>query len=274
MSSEIKYFKIHPAIGVTRIANNEDYFEFFEAFQTNFSPASDFMSPGGAGDPQQGKMRLKRQAVKFTVFAYGEDDNLLGKLAEVMPGAETEWTAKLGNRKLYNYSEKKGGVQIDQITSEGTVSGNSSIDLQGTDPFDSSNSVYMGTMKGDGTYIPPKGGVIRKTPQSKIDRYPANASGNLECSDTSCDGSISAQISADGVILDIPVISAWVIATPSQHALTLTPVTAQEMQDNFGSFDPFNNNHNTNWIKSTQNLLNISGKMSLLALPPYFEPSM
>ena len=256
-----KYFKIHPAIGITRIANNDDFFEFYDANASSFSPAQDYMSGGGAGDPEPGKQRLKRQAVKFTVYAYGEENELLGPIEEVLPDAKVIWTAKVANRKLYNYSQKRGGVTINEITAEGTAMPGEHVDLNGTNPFDSTKTVNLGSISGDGLYVPPKGGVVRKTPDSKIDPYPANQTGNLECSDTSCDGSISAKIMMGGSEMDQPVIPAWVLATPGQHALTLTPVAAQAMQDNFGSFDPFNNNQNRDWIKSTKNLLNILGEI-------------
>lgn len=261
-ANDIKYFKIHPAIGVTRIANNDDYFEFYEAFQNNYSPASDYMSAGGNNDPQPGKMRLKRQAVRFSLYAYDENDQPLGKVEDVLPDARVSWTANVGNRKLYNYSEKKGGETINTITAEGTAdSPDTQVELDGVNPFDSSKSVNLGSIDGTGLYIPPKGGVVRKNNNSVIDPYPADANGTLECSDTTCDGAISATVSSNGEQLDLTVIPAWVVATPSQHALTLTPVVAQNMADNFGSFDPSNNNQNKNWVKATKAMLNITGEL-------------
>lgn len=260
--SDVKYFKIHPAIGVARIANNEDYFEFYEAHAKNFSPASDYMSGGGSSDPDIGKLRMKRQAVQFTVFAYGSDNQLIGKVKELFPDVQLSWKANVGNRKLRNYSEKKGGALISPITAEATAdSPGVHADLNGVSPWDSSTTVNLGTITGTGLFIPPKGGVTRKNSGSVIDRYPANQSGDLQCTDTSCDGQISATISENGAILDKPVIGAWVLATPSQHALTLTPVMAANMNDNFGSFDPQNNNANENWIHATKSLLQIQGSV-------------
>lgn len=254
-----KYFKIHPAIGVTRIANNHEHFEFFEGHAKNFSPAKDYMSHGGPDDPDPGKLRMKRQAVQFTVFAYGENDELLGKVNDIFPEAQIAWSASVGNRKLYNYSKKKGQGEIKFITAKATANHlDSHAELNGVSPWDSSKAINLGTITGKGLFIPPKGGVVRKKADSKIDLYPADAGGDLECCDTSCDGQISAVISNIGEFNVVPVISAWVIATPSKHALTLTPVIAEDMRKNLGSFDPANANQNANWLIATKSLLGIN----------------
>lgn len=259
--ANVKYLKIHPAIGVARLANNSDFFEFFEAKSRNFSPAEDFMSVGGANDLDSGKPRIKKQAVQFKIFAYDDSNNLLGEVKDVIPGARISWSASVGNRKLYNYSSRAGGTPIKPVTAQGTASNPGDIvALTGESPWDAGTPVNLGFIHGTGLFVPAHGGVTRKSATSPIDVYPANQGGQLETSDTTCDGTISAEIFDEaGNKVDVPIIAAWIVSAPAQHCLTLTPARAQEMADNFGSFKPANNNKNTGWVESTKTLLGISG---------------
>ena len=259
--SDVSYFKIHPAIGVARIANNDDYFEFFQANSQNFLPAEDYMSEGGSGDPEPGKLRLKRQAVQFTVYAYDENNDPIGTVDELFPDAQLKWTANVGNRKLFNYSEKKGGGIINPVSAEATAETPDAVeDLNGLNPWNDSEQIYLGSITGTGVFIPGKGGVTRENGEdSPIDHYPANQSGELQTTDTTCDGTISVEIINDGEEVSQSIIPAWVISAPGQHALSLTPVMAADMANNFGSFDPSNANNNKDWLKSTKNLLGIDG---------------
>lgn len=261
--ANVKYLKIHPAIGVARLANNTDFFEFFEAKARNFSPVADFMSAGGPNDPDPGKQRMKKQAVQFKVFAYDDTNQLLGEVKDVIPGARIAWSANVGNRKLFNYSSKRGGTPLNPITANGTASNPGDIvALDGVSPFGGGTVVNLGFMHGTGLFVPAHGGVTRKNAGSPIDPYPANQGGQLETSDTTCDGTIAAEVFDDaGNKVDVPVIAAWIVAAPAQHSMTLTPARAQEMADNFGSFKPANSNNNTGWVESTKTLLGIVGNI-------------
>ena len=86
-------FKIHPAIGVARLANNDDYYEFF-----------DYEEKRKAGQAQSltymtkrnGKHWIMRQAVQFKIFAYQSDGSELGELTEKIAnqlGLSATWTA-------------------------------------------------------------------------------------------------------------------------------------------------------------------------------------
>ena len=80
--------KIHPAIGVARVGDSPD--GFFVGPE----------SPGGAGSDgpyKDGAGRIKRQAARFRVFGYDDDDNLVQELTEA--DAEIRWTVQLANRK-------------------------------------------------------------------------------------------------------------------------------------------------------------------------------
>lgn len=259
--SDVSYFKIHPAIGVARIANNDDYFEFFKAHAQSFLPPEDYMSEGGPGDPDPGKLRIKRQAVQFKVFAYDGNNEPIGPVEELFPDVQMKWTAMVGNRKLFNYSEKKPGFDpINPINATASADQPDAVaDLNGKNPWDDSEHIYLGSITGTGLFIPGKGGVTREKPDSPIDRYPASQGGQLQTTDSTCDGVIAVEIVSDGQPVNQSVIPAWVISAPGQHALSLTPVMAAEMANNWGSFDPSNSNNNKNWLESTKSLLGISG---------------
>src|ERR1700692_4436925 len=84
--SDVVVFKVHPAIGVARLSANDDYFIF-------------------GSDPGSYKSNnlMKRQAVQFRVFAYGDNHVGLGELsADVMDALSITavWSAKVANRKI------------------------------------------------------------------------------------------------------------------------------------------------------------------------------
>src|SRR3954468_9656452 len=86
--SRIAYCAIHPAVGVARVGDSPD--EYF------LGPEQ----PDGAETPASYKDRagrVKRQAVRFRVFAYDESDAVLGELTA--DDAEIAWTVHLVNGK-------------------------------------------------------------------------------------------------------------------------------------------------------------------------------
>lgn len=262
--SEASYFKIHPAIGVARIANNEDYFEFFESFAKDFKPSEDYMSVGGPNDLNPGKKRIKRQAVQFSIYAYDQNDNVIGNVKDLCPLCEIHWTADVGNRKLFNYGEKRG-KQINPIQAKGTASRPQDItDLLGQNPWEPTKKINLGAISGTGLFIPAKGGVTREKANSKIDHYPANQDERandgtrikLECTDSTCDGEISAVILKEGVPMNQTILPAWIISAPPQHAIALTPTEAAA--GGSSPFNPRNANNNKDWVQSTKNLLGIT----------------
>ncbi|MCG7868788.1 MAG: LodA/GoxA family CTQ-dependent oxidase [Candidatus Thiodiazotropha taylori] len=262
IQDEIAYMKIHPAIGVARLANNTDYFEFFEAHAKGFSPPHEYMSDGERGDPKPGLDRLKRQAVKFKVFAYDSNNILLGELHELIPGAEVHWSAKVANRKLFNYTRKSPiQANLNSIEAQGTATSSTDlVPLNGQNPWDPTEEINLGSISGDGLFIPARGDVVRKDPNSTIDPFPADQSGYLQTTDSTCDGEIHAAVfDENGSPFVKDIISAWIVSAPSQHALTLTPAVAEEMNNNFGRFLPSNANQNKDWIKATKVLLGING---------------
>src|SRR5207249_2678928 len=88
--SDVVVFKIHPAIGVARVANNDDYYVFGQ------TPAN----------YKSGK-KMKRQAVQFRIFAYGDNHVGLGELTDAVMtslGITAVWSARMANRKIARLS--------------------------------------------------------------------------------------------------------------------------------------------------------------------------
>jgi len=264
---EIKYIKIHPAIGVARIANNEDYFEFFEAYNKNFKPASDYMSEGNSSkDIKSGFQRLKRQAVQFRAFAYGSDNKPIGEVKDILKDVKILWSAKVSNRKLLNYASRQH-LLLPAIAAEATTLG-PPVELNGIITWKNENitkTVNLGSITGRGLFIPAKGGLISKALNAHIDSYheDRNNIGKLQNTDTTCDGEISIKIlDTSNHEKKIPIVPAWVVSAPAQHCLTLTPARVAKMNEAGGEFEPYTSSRrNENWIENTKSLLSIEGEL-------------
>src|SRR5687768_4831598 len=91
--SDVAVFKIHPAIGCARLANNDEHYEFFdyeEKRQAGQAQSLTYMTP------RDGKHWMMRQAVRFRLFAYRADGRELGELTEDIMGrlgVSATWTA-------------------------------------------------------------------------------------------------------------------------------------------------------------------------------------
>jgi hypothetical protein len=77
----ITHIKIHPAIGVARVGNSPD--EFF------IGPERPWERPDPPGGFKDGQCRVKRQAARFRLFAYN-DDNTVQEITD--PVAEISCT--------------------------------------------------------------------------------------------------------------------------------------------------------------------------------------
>ena len=223
--SNVVAFKIHPAIGVARLANNNDYYEFFEseiqrkkwvntggAERGDNTPQPQYMSK-----EQDGRHWIKRQAVQFKIFAYDNAGKELGELTETIMEAlqiTSKWSAQIANRKLYNWS--KGKTDVVEAEAK-NVTGKDKARIEGNNPWRSEEKVWMGDLTGSGLFIPPKGGVYRKTakqipPYDRTSQYQDN--GIL---DTTSDGSIDVSLKGNGAD-KCTVIAACIVVAPQQHS--------------------------------------------------------
>src|SRR5262245_53220305 len=149
--SDVVVFKIHPAIGVARVANNDDYYVF-------------------GTDPSSYKSNklMKRQAVQLRIFAYGDSNVGLGELTpQVMAalGSTSVWCAKVGNRTI---ARRKGtpltGTAYVVSAAASSNDGNAGKLVGSLPQFAEGASIPLGQITGTGLFIPSKGGVYRKTP--------------------------------------------------------------------------------------------------------------
>jgi hypothetical protein len=248
--TDVAVFKIHPAIGCARFANNKDFYEFF-----------DYEAQRKAGQAQSLKYMslrdrkhwFKRQAVRFRVFAYRADGGELGELTQQIMGQlgiTATWTASVANRKLNVWS----GGQTPAVEAKASATGNERKPLEGKNPWHVGKVVRLGEIGGDGLFIPAKGGVYRKTAETTIPDYSAHESDNGVL-DTTCDGSISVKLAGAD---NIAVVPACVIVAPQDHSPDVGPERLNPMEND--------GNHNKDFVKRTRKLLGIPDNATLAGL--------
>jgi hypothetical protein len=242
--ADVAAFKIHPAIGCARLANNDDYYEFFE-----------YEEKRKAGQAQSlkymtlcnGKHWIMRQAVRFRIFAYRSDGGEIGELTdEIMErlGLRATWTASVANRKLNVWS----GGQTPVVEAQASATAGETKRLEGDNPW-RQGKVWLGEITGNGLFIPPKGGVYRKTQDNVIPPYGSHRSDNGVL-DTTCDGSISVSLAGAG---NLPIVPACVIVAPQDHSPDVNP-------------EQINNSRNLDFVKETRRLLNIPENAALVGV--------
>ncbi|MGO7860192.1 LodA/GoxA family CTQ-dependent oxidase [Rhizobium ruizarguesonis] len=234
--SDVSAFKIHPAIGCARLANNDDYYEFFDYHAVREAGRAQTLKYMSVHD---GKHWMKRQAVQFRIFAYGPDGGELGELTrEAMAGLgiTPTWTASVANRKLYVWS--RGATPA--VLAQASATGGETKILEGDNPW-RAGKVWLGHIRGDGLFIPPKGGVYRQTEDRVIPGYNGHASDN-GVMDTTSDGSISVVLAGAG---NLPVIPAAIIVAPQDHSPDVNP-------------EHIEGGTNRDFVKETRQLLGIA----------------
>jgi L-lysine epsilon oxidase C-terminal domain/L-Lysine epsilon oxidase N-terminal len=183
--SDVVVFKVHPAIGVARLSANDDYFIF-------------------GSDPGSYKSNnlMKRQAVQFRVFAYGDNHVGLGELsADVMDALNITavWSAKVANRKIANQLQEPLAGAPSAVSAEASSDAKGGR-LTGSLPgFDEGAAIPMGQITADGVFIPPKTGVFRKTAGEDVPGFPGSAT----VVDNTCDGMVTVNLVKDGKALDV-----------------------------------------------------------------------
>ena len=242
--ADVAAFKIHPAIGVARLANNDDHYEFFEQEKKRKAGQAKYMTV------RDGKHWMMRQAVRFRIFAYRADGTEIGELTEAIMGRlglRATWTASVANRKLNVWS----GGATPVVAAQASATAGETKRLEGDNPF-RQGKVWLGDIAGNGLFIPPKGGVYRKTESHIIPPY-GTANVNHEKDngvlDTTSDGSISVSLSGTA----LPIVPACVIVAPQDHSPDVGP-------------GQINNATNFDFVKETRNLLNIPGNATLVGV--------
>lgn len=232
--SDVAAFKVHPALGVARLANSDDYYEFFEYEKKRKAGHTvRYMSPQkNPLDPEEKTYQaVKRQAVQFRIFAYGESGQELGELSgDTMSrlGIKPTWNAEIANRKLNTWNK-----DAHVVTASGAATGDEKVRLDGRRPWPESSAnchakVWLGELTGSGLFIPPKGGVYRKDEGTKIPRHGHHRKDN-GFQDTTSDGAIGVHLSGAE---SVPLIPAAVLVAPQQHSPDVNPGDGLEVGNN------------------------------------------
>ena len=196
--SNVVVLKIYPAIGVARLSRNTDYYVFGK-------------------DPGNYKSNglMKRQAVQFRIYAYGENHAGLGELTpKVMSalGIQAVWSARVANRKIANQKDLPLSSTDFVIAAEASSDDANSGRLTGQLPgFDEGKDIAMGQITSDGLFIPPIARAFRKTKGQEI---PGMYS--TEITDNASDGSVTVKLTGRGQIPE--VLPACVVVCPQDFS--------------------------------------------------------
>lgn len=198
--NDVVVFKIHPAIGMARLSKNEDYYIFGQ-------------------DPGNYKSNglIKRQAVQFRIFAYGENHVGLGELTPELIedlGMTSNWSAKVGNRKIARLENTPLTGDNLVISAEASSDDDNEGQLTGSiDNFEEGSVIPMGQITADGVFIPPLSDVFRKKANEPVINFPARSK---TVADNTSDGSISVSLKKNGTSLD--VMPACVVVAPQDFS--------------------------------------------------------
>lgn len=224
---------VHPAIGIARLGNSEEFFVGPEVV----NPA-----PQAPGFYRDGAGALKRQAARFRLYGY----NAAGEIVrELTPGyADVHWRVHVANRKASWYQwvqamdipesaaievplrnkKVKGAARhaldIDpgERTIEGTGTSGSAYRFDGA--FQGT-PVYLGELRTDERgrllFLGGLGASASPTGEPIYDPLVENAFINAEgWYDDASDGPVTATVTIQG--RDIPVEPAWVVTAPPNYA--------------------------------------------------------
>jgi hypothetical protein len=230
--------RIHPAIGIARIGNSEEFFIGPEIPHATAPP------PGGYRDVKGG---LKRQAARFRVYGYDNAGNVIAELTA--SNAEILWTVHVANKKAAWYDfdaalDLPDAVSLQSARRNAAVQGEDREKLvidpgprslsgrkQKSRPLDTGKffgeTVYLGELQTDQEgrliFIGGKGKSGSPLPGYTLVTFANNPGWH----DDTSDGPVSATINIGG--RSIPVDSAWVVTAPPNYSPDL--VTPQTMYD-------------------------------------------
>ena len=162
-------------------------------------------------------------------------------------GIAATWTANVANRKLNVWSQG----QTPAVEAQASAAAGETKRLDGNNPWHQGKKVWLGEITGNGLFIPPKGGVYRKTENNNIPRYGKHEEDNGVL-DTTSDGSISVSLTGAN---NLPVVPACVIVAPQDHSPDVGPEHVNPTDSNA--------NHNKDFVKRTRKLLSIPQNATL-----------
>lgn len=228
-SNTIVKARIHPAIGVARVGNSEEWFIGPEVPDRAPYPEGGFKDEAG---------RLKRQAARFRVYGYDAQGRVVRELT--LDEADITWTVHVANKKAAWYQfdtaldipEAKPatlrnahftGEQRKQLVIDpGSRSISGRDQKGGSYRFDSGRflgePVYLGELRTDAQgHLVFLGGLGRSNSPFPSNTLTTFANNDGWHDDTS-DGPVSARVVLKGSTEELPVDPAWVITAPPNYA--------------------------------------------------------
>lgn len=224
-----KVYKIHPAIGVARLGNHPS--AYYIGPEAVGSPGTELDDSGTEGPPTGYKAdgRVKRQAARFRVFEYEqEQDGTLRLLGEVDAQAQVEWTVDLVNRKgalarTVGPAQPRNTGVTDR---EGLVIRNPHpVTVTGPSR---SGDVLQGQFLGEDVYLgeartDPQGRLVVLGGRGKSGSVPPGAplrdfANNDAWHDDVSDGPVSATVTVPGQEPVVVHEGAWVVVAPPDFA--------------------------------------------------------
>ncbi len=229
--------RIHPAIGIARVGNSDEYF---------IGPQVPHPTPPPAGGYRDASGKLKREAAQFRIYGYDSNGAVVAELTSA--NADIEWTVHVANKKgaWYDFDAAldlpeakdlkssrrnayiQGAEREKLVIDPGprTVSGKNGKST----PFDTGkfldSPVYLGELFTDdaGRLVFVGGKGVSASP---VNFTLVTFANNPGWHDDTSDGPVMAKVTVGG--RQISVVPAWVVTTPPNYSPDL--VTPQTMYD-------------------------------------------
>lgn len=230
--------RIHPAIGIARIGNSDEYFIGPEVPHATQPPQGGYRDAEG---------RLKRQAAQFRIYGYDKHGKVVAELTT--SNAEIQWSVHVANKKAAWYDfdvalDLPDSVNVRSARRNAAIQDRERARLlidpgprsisganQKSAPFDTGEffgkRVYLGELLTDEAgrlvFLGGKGKSESPLPGYSLVTFANNPGWH----DDTSDGPVSATVTISG--RSIPVDSAWVVTAPPNYSPDL--VTPQTMYD-------------------------------------------
>jgi hypothetical protein len=233
VADEIVAIRIHPAIGIARVGNCDQYFIGPETTGPFATPDGGYKSAG----------RLKRQAARFRLYGYDKSGQAVREFTGSDAGAEIEWTVTLANKKAawYNFDRPLDIPESADVRSprrNAHIRGSArsyleirpepkSITAKSSRPvvFDDGKfmgePVYLGELRiEDGRLLVLGGRGVARTPLSDNPVY--HFANNSGWHDDTSDGPVTARVKWKGQCYEAD--PGWVVVAPPNYAPDITAV--------------------------------------------------
>jgi hypothetical protein len=192
--------KIHPAIGFARLSTNPDVYEFGATPQPTYKSNN----------------RIKRQAVRFRLFAYGNGNQAIEELTPARLaalGLRAVWFARVANRKVAKLRNDES-----YVISASAQSNVNNGRLQGKcGDFVDGQNILLGEIRPDGLFVPPLARVHSHAAGTSMEQGGYH---NPDFTDNTCDGAISVELidHTTNQPITVPTLDAWIVVAPQDFA--------------------------------------------------------